>query len=259
MLKLSQSLQHRLDVIYVLTQKEMKIRYKRSYLGYLWSILQPLAFAMVFYLAFKVIMRIPAEDYALMLIAGLFPWQWFANSLNYAPNIFLGNASIIKKLSFSRSALVFSTVAQDMIHFLLSIPVLVIFLFVYDKSPSLSWCYTIPLLLVIQFVMVYGLSLLISSINLFFRDLERLVAILIMMLFYCTPIIYPVTMIPEQYRNILLYANPVAPLIVSWRNLFLDGSVDVQYILVAGVYSILMFAIGYYTYQKLTPKFAEVL
>ena len=257
--KLSPTHQHYLDVLYVLTQKEVKIRYKRSFLGYLWSILQPLAFAIIFYMAFKVIMRIQAEDYALLLIAGLFPWQWFVNSVNYAPNIFLANASIIKKLNFPRNALVFATVIQDMIHFVLSIPVIVMFLFIYGKAPSLSWLYAIPLLLLIQFIMVCGCALIIGSINLFFRDLERLVAIFTMILFYCTPIIYPVTMIPEQYRKILLYTNPIAPLVVSWRSLFIDGSINIQYVLVAAAYSVIFFVIGYYVYQRLMPKFAEVI
>jgi lipopolysaccharide transport system permease protein len=167
-------LEHYRDLIVILTQKEMKVRYKSTLFGYVWSIAHPLAFALVFFMAFKVVMRIQMEGYAVFLIAGLFPWQWLSNSVNASPMVFLVNTSLIKKVYFPRNILPLATVLQDTIHFLLSIPVIVLFLFIYHKSPSLSWIYGIPVLLFIQLLMTYGLSLMISSINLFIRDLERL-------------------------------------------------------------------------------------
>jgi lipopolysaccharide transport system permease protein len=250
--------QHYIDLITVFSQKELKVRYKNSYLGYLWSIAHPLAFAFVFFIAFKVVMKIKMEDYALFLIAGLFPWQWFANSVNASPMVFLGNASIIKKVNFPRNIVPFTTVLQDMIHFILSIPVIVLFMFIYDRSLSLSWFYGIPFLLGIQFLMTYGISLIVSSINLFFRDLERLTAIFTTLLFYFTPIIYPETMIPEKYKP-LINLNPLAPLMISWRNLFLKGQLESASLLICLSYSIFAFMIGFLIYRKLSWKFAEVL
>jgi lipopolysaccharide transport system permease protein len=247
-----------IDLLIVLTQKEMKVRYKSSVLGYLWSIGHPLAFAFVFFIAFKVVMKIPMEDYALFLITGLFPWQWFSNSVNASPMVFLGNASIIKKVNFTRNIIPLTTVLQDMIHFLLSIPVIVLFLFIYHKSPSFSWLYGIPVLLGIQLLMTYGASLMVSSINLFFRDLERLTVILITLLFYFAPIIYPETMIPEEYKH-LVNLNPLAPLMISWRNLFLNGTLETVPVLISFAYSLITFAIGYQIYKRLSWKFAEVL
>lgn len=241
-----------------MTQKEMKVRYKNNVFGYLWSIGHPLAFAFVFYIAFKVVMKIQMEDYVIFLITGLFPWQWFSNSVNASSSVFLGNASIIKKVNFPRNIIPLTTVLQDMIHFLLSIPVIVLFLFIYHKSPSFSWLYGIPLLLGIQFMMTYGVALMISSMNLFFRDLERLTAIFITLLFYFTPIIYPETMIPEKYKT-FINLNPLAPLMVSWRNLFLTGTLDPLFLIVSLIYSIFAFVIGYLIYRSLSWKFAEVL
>ena len=246
------------DLIFVLTQKEMKVRYKNNILGYLWSIANPLAFAIVFFIAFKVVMRIQMEGYALFLIAGLFPWQWFANSVNFSPSVFLSNSPIIKKINFPRHILPLVMVFQDMIHFILSIPVIILFLFIYHKSPSLSWIYGIPFLLIIQFMMIYGISLMISSINLFFRDIERLASIFTSMLFYFTPVIYPETMIPERFRH-LVNLNPLAPLMMSWRNLFLTGTFETSALMVSFVYSIAAFIIGYLVYRKLSWKFAEVI
>lgn len=246
------------DLIVVFTQKEMKVRYKSSVFGYLWSIGHPLAFALVFFIAFKIVMRIQMEDYALFLISGLFPWQWFSNSVNVSPMLFLGNASIIKKVNFPRNVIPFTTVLQDMIHFILSIPVIVLFMFVYHKTPYVSWLYGIPILLAIQLFMTYGISLMISSVNLFFRDLERLAGIGITLLFYFTPIIYPESMIPEKYRP-LINLNPLAPLMTSWRNLFLYGSVELLPVAISLLYGIAIFLLGLSIYKRLSWKFAEVL
>jgi len=246
------------DLIAVLTQKEMKVRYKSSVFGYCWSVAHPLAFAFVYFIAFKIVMRIQMEDYTLFLIAGLFPWQWFSSSVSAAPTIFLANASIIKRVNFPRNIIPLTTVLQDMIHFILSMPVIVVFLFVYHQSPSLSWLYGIPVLLAIQLIMTYGVALLVSSINLFFRDFERLTSIFITLLFYCTPIIYPETMVPERFRS-LIYCNPLSLLMVGWRNLFLHGALDPKTLAVSFAYAVAFYAVGYFVYSKLAWKFAEVL
>jgi lipopolysaccharide transport system permease protein len=251
-------LRYLFDLILVLTQKEMKVRYKSSFLGYIWSIAQPLAFAFVFFVAFKVVMRIQMENYTLFLIAGLFPWQWFANSVNAAPMVFLTNASIIKKVNFPRNVTLIAVVLQDMIHFALSIPVLVFFMLIYSELPTLSWLYGIPVLLAMQFMMVYGLSLVISSINLFFRDLERLVIIFTTFIFYFTPIIYPASMIPDKYKPLMNF-NPLAPLMTSWRNLFLNGVLDPTSLAISFAYSAIAFMAGYMVYKRFSWKFAEVL
>lgn len=245
------------DLVFVLTQKEIKVRYKNTVLGYLWSVTNPLAFAFVFFIAFKVILRIQMEDYALFLIAGLFPWQWFANSVAAAPVVFLGNASLIKKVSFPRAIVPFAMVLQDMIHFLLSLPVIVLFMFIYGKSPFLSWLYGVPLLLAVQLVMTYGVSLIVASANLFFRDIARFTDIFLTLLFYFTPIIYPETMIPPDYGWV--YFTPASALMISWRNLFLTGGMDPSILGVSVAYAALALAAGLAVYRKLSRRFAEVL
>lgn len=251
-------IQHYIDLIIVLTQKELKVRYKNSFFGYLWSIGHPLAFGFVFFVAFKIVIKIEVEDYALFLIAGLFPWQWFSNSVNAAPLLFLGNTSIIKKVNFPRNLIPFTQVLQEMIHFVFTIPVIVLFLFIYHKPPSFSWLYGIPILLVIQFLMAYGISLIVSSANLFFRDLERLSIIFTTLLFYFTPIIYPEEMIPGKYKP-FINLNPLSALMLSWRKLFLSGTLDLSYLVIGLGYAMLSFAVGYWVYKKLSWKFAEVL
>lgn len=246
------------DLVVALTVKELKVRYKNNFLGYIWSVANPLALAGVFYLAFKIVLRIQMENYTLFLISALFPWQWFSNSVTVSSVSFISNASLIKKLKFPRSIVPMALVLQDMLHFLFAIPVIVFFLLIYKKPVSLSWLYGIPILLVIQFMMTYGVTLMVSSVNLFFRDVERLTGIFIVLLFYCTPIIYPASMIPEQYK-LLLSLNPMSPLMISWRDLLLTGELRADYVFLSLLYSVISLAIGYYIYRKLSWRFAEVL
>ncbi len=246
------------DLLLVLIQKELKIRYKSSWLGYLWSLAHPLAFALIYYVAFGIFMRVQIPDYPLFLICGLFPWQWLANSLHASPLVFLGNASLVKRVWFPRNVLVAAVVLNDGIHFVLSIPVISGFLLAYHLSPSWSWLIGIPLLVLAQFTLVYGVALAIASLNLFFRDLERLTALLVTFLLFLTPVVYADSMIPAGYRA-LLYLNPVAPLILSWRNLFLSGSLQPPVIALAWLYALLAVALGSLIYQKLASRFAEVV
>jgi len=246
------------DLVISLTQKELKVRYKRSFLGYLWSIANPLALALVFFIAFKIFMKIPIENYTLFLISGLFPWQWFSNSVNSSAMVFVGNASLIKKVNFQREVLVIAAVLNDMLHFILSIPVIVVFIFLYGMKPSLSWFIGIPLLLIIQFIITFGFSIAISSINLFFRDIERIVLIFTTLLFYTTPIIYSEDMVPAGYKKLILL-NPLSVLMVNWRNLFMNGTLDFKNVTLAFIYSLFVIAIGYIIFRKLRWRFAEVL
>jgi lipopolysaccharide transport system permease protein len=246
------------DLLVVLTQKEVKLRYKNSWLGYLWSVANPLAFAALYFVAFSVYMRVDIPRYPLFLIAGLFPWQWIANATSAAPNLFLTNTSLIKKIRFPRNALVGAAVLNDGIHFLCSIPVLVGFLLVYGSHPSWSWLIGIPILALGQLLLVYGLAVTIASLNLFFRDLERLTTLVVTFLFFLTPIVYSESMVPEKYRA-LLYLNPAAPLILSWRELFLSGRLDWSVIALGYLYAAGVFVVGSLIYTKLSWKFAEVV
>ena len=250
--------EHLWDLVVILTQKEIRSRYKNSALGYVWSVANPLLFAIIYYIVFGQIMKVPVENYALFLMAGLLPGHWLANSLSAAPNIFLANATLIKKVRFPRHVLVVSYVLNEGIHFVLSIPVIIGFLLVNGMSPSWSWLTGIPLLLVAEFLIVYGLAVTLASLNLFFRDLERLTALLITVLFFLTPITYSSAMAPAPYRT-LLYANPVAALIESWREMFLHGQLSWLWIGSCYLSAVATLLVGSFVYWRMAPKFAEVI
>lgn len=255
---MSRKIRYYIDLVYNLTKKEIKIRYRNSIFGYLWSVAHPLAFAFVFYVAFKLVIKIEVENYTVFLITGLFPWQWFANSVNASSGILIGNASLIKKINFPKSTLPLTNLLNDTFHFLLSIPVIAVFLTIYKISIKATWVFGIPILLINQLLFTYGLCLLISSINLFFRDLERIVFIMTTLVFYFTPIFYPENMIPESYQHLLKF-NPLACLIINWRKLFMYGNLDLSYLYLSIIYALVFFIFGYLVFKKLSERFAEVL
>lgn len=247
-----------LDLLIVLTQKELRTRYKNLSLGYLWSLGNPLAHGLIYYVVFKLIMNVKTEAYPLFLITALFPWQWFSNSIGASAMTFISNASLIKKVNFPRNLLSLVVGLQDMIHFFAAIPIIFIFMYIYHKTPSPWLIVGIPLLAVLQLAYTYSLNLLIATVNLFFRDLERLVSIIMTFVFYMTPIVYSADMIPEGYKHYVFY-NPAAPLMIAWRELFFNGVLHFEYIAVAAGYAGALLIISHLVYKKLSWRFAEVL
>lgn len=252
------SLGYLFDLATVITEKELKVRYKSSFFGYLWSIANPLLFAMIYYFIFKLIMRVQIPNYTVFIITGLFPWQWFASSTSNSLFSFLANAQIIKKTVFPRSVIPMSNVLMESLHFICTIPVIIIFLYVYDMRPSWDWIWGIPLIGFAQIILMLGVALTLSTLNLFFRDLERFITLGIMLLFYCTPILYSSDMIPQDYRWLIDY-NPLANMVISWRDLFMNNTVNYTDIATLYGYGIVMLVIGSSIFNKLKYRFAEIL
>lgn len=247
-----------IDLLWVLTVKEIKVKYKSSVLGYLWSVLHPLSLSLVFYFAVKLVLRIPMENFVPFLVVGLFSWQWFSNSLSSCAVCLLGNASLIKKVLFPRYLIPMSAVLNDLFHFLMSLPVIGFILLLFKIYPSLPWAYGIPLLLLAQFSFTYGLGLMVSAINVFFRDLERFVNIGLNILFYLTPIIYPSRLIPEKIYP-YIFLNPLFPLIENWRRLFLEGALDFFLLALSFLWGLGSLCLGLYLFQRFSQRFAEVV
>jgi lipopolysaccharide transport system permease protein len=254
----SRTLVYNRDLVLVLLAKEFKVRYKSTFMGYAWSVLHPLVLALIFSLFFSVFVRLQVPDYTLYLIAGLFPWQWVSNTCFGANGYFLGNASLIKKVRFERWMLVFTSVLNEAIHFVCSLPVVVGFMWYYSKSPDWSWLWAVPLLLVLQVVMMTGVGLAIATCNLFFRDLERLVSLFVQLLFYMTPIVYTADMIPPEYSWVL-WANPFATLIMCWQGLFYAGHMASADLAIAILWTVALAALGFTVYAKKVWRFAEIV
>ena len=246
------------DLILVLLHKELVTRYKGSALGFLWSLMNPLAQAGIFYIVFNVYMRFAIPNYLIVLLAALFPWQWFSNSIICSPNTYVLNPTLVKKVAFPRQTIPLVTNLQDMVHFCMALPVFVVFKLSYGLYPAWSWLWGIPLLMILSLATIYGASLFLGSINLFFKDLGNLTSILVNILFYGTPILYTLEQVPEKY-HIIIKCNPLAPILISWRTLLYDNTFLPDYLLLAAFYASVILALGAWVYSKLNKRFAEVM
>ncbi len=246
------------DLILTLAQKEIKTRYKNSHLSYLWSLLNPLTYTAIFYFAFQVVLKVQTHNFILFLVCGLFVWQWITNYLTSSTHVFFNNQNLIKKAVFPRFVLPLSSGLQDAFHYIMTLPVIFIAMAYYHVAFSPWILVGLPLLLTLQFVMLYGMAMALGTWNLFFRDLYFVIQILLQMTFYMTPVIYSADRIPAEYRRYVML-NPFAPFILSWRQLFMEGTLSLSLLGYCLGYCVVFFGLGVWVYRRHVWKFSEVL
>jgi lipopolysaccharide transport system permease protein len=253
------SISYQIDVLKMLVIKEWIIKYKSTLLGYIWSIAHPLLLAVVFYVAFKVVVKVPIENYTLFLVVGLFPWQWFMNSVSVSTWSFVANAPLIKKTLFPKYLLPLSSSILDMLHFLISIPVILVILYMFNYSPfRIEWLYQIPLMILLQLALGFSFGLIFGTLNVFYRDIDRIVSLLLTLMMYLTPIFYKLDMVPKELKS-YFYLNPMVAIIELWRMIFMDGVIDINLILITLAHIVVWLSIGIVVYKKLSLRFAENL
>ena len=234
------------------------MRYQDTALGLLWSLIKPLALAGVYYVVFRYVVNLEIEDYHLVLIAALFPWIWFQSSVLLATPSFAGNGPLLKKVPFPRFVLPFATVLNSGFHFMLSLPIFIALLVFSGSHPDATWLVGIPILVVVQFTLLMGIILFIASIDVFFRDLEHFVEVVLNLAFYATPILYPLDRVPDDWKPFLLI-NPLTSLMEAWRDVLIHNTlpgIDLWPVL---VFTLVAVAIGTMTFQRLEPGFADAL
>jgi len=249
-------------------KKELKIKYKNSVLGFFWSLLNPilmmLVFTFVFTYAFKPqgLAKMGIDSYPLFILAGLLPWNFFNASVIGSTISIVGNASLIKKVYFPRELLPISIALANLVNFALELLVFLAFIVVIGlfKPRFLAIYKFLPfllLLLPILFILTVGVSLLVAALNVYLRDIQHLVGILLLMLFYSTPIIYPMPTNLGKYTA-LYSLNPMVSIVMSFKNaLFWLAVPSLHFIAYSSVFAIVMFLFGYLIFIRLEPDFAE--
>jgi ABC-2 type transport system permease protein len=254
-MKLLKEIYNRRELLWNLVVRNLKIRYKGSVLGFFWSFLDPL-FMMLVYLLFIKLMRF-SIDLPVLLI-GVVVWQFFVMCTNDSVNSITGSTNLVKKVYFPRMILPLAIVIANLINFLLSLGVLIIIL-LFFKIPfglSLSW---FPLIIFLQFVFCLGIALIVSTANVFFRDTEHLMGVIIMTWFFVTPIIYPLDKIPVQYLS-LYFLNPMASILTFYRYSLLGISLPaVNTIYFSFFIGIGVFFIGMFLFARYQKYFADEL
>lgn len=238
-------------------QKEIRGKYKGSFLGVLWSFINPLLQVLVYAIVFPFIMKNTQENYVVFLIIGILPWTWFITAINQGTSCVLANAGIIKKVYFPREILPISIVTSGMINFLISC--IVIFLFLIFSGIGISWYVLfLPIIVIIQFIFTLGILFMTSSIDVYIRDAEYIIAFIVNMLFYATPILYS----PDIFQNTpiswLFKINPLAGIINSYRDiLFYKTMPNLGSLIFVFVISIILLLLGIAVFRKLEKGFAE--
>lgn len=237
-------------------KKEIRGKYKGSFLGVLWSFLNPLLSVVVYAIIFPYIMRMSMDHYLIYLITGIIPWTFFTMSINAGMISVLVNANIIKKVYFPRIILPISSVTSALVNFLISCLIVCVFVLFSGIGFSLNLLY-LPLIIVIQYILMLGITFILSAIDLYFRDIENIMLFFVNMLFYATPILYTPDIFPDKLQWVL-NLNPMAHLVNAYRAVFYyKTSPDFMSLGIVFVVSIIIFFIGYGIFEKLQKGFAE--
>lgn len=246
-------------LLYQLTLREIKGRYKQSIIGYFWVILSPLLQLLVYSFVFSVIFRFPLNNipYPVFLLAGLLPWIYFQTSISAATLSLIDNANLIKKVNFPRETLPYSIITSKAIDFFFASLLFLVFMLLWNITIQTSMIFLLPLFIV-QVTLMTGLSLLVSTFNLFYRDIQYLVSLLLMLWMYLTPIVYPLSLVPDQYVKIYKL-NPMVGIIEGYRSAIFGLEFDWGTICLSVVFSILLFFIGYWVFKRSEKVFADIV
>lgn len=251
----------RRELLWQITAREVKARYKQSILGYFWVILNPLAQMLVMSFAFSIIMRVPTNStsnipYSVFLFVALLPWNLFTNSLSSAASSLVNSGGLITKIYFPRTILVLATIIAKIIDFLFAISILIVYMIIYQLPINLNILWVIPIFF-IQQIFTLGLSLFFAAANLLYRDIQYLLGMILLLWMYLTPVIYPADMVPEKYK-IIYQLNPMAVIINAYRQVIL-GLSEPKYssLIIALIVSFITLIIGFSYFKSREKIFAD--
>ncbi|RJR35247.1 MAG: ABC transporter permease [Desulfobacteraceae bacterium] len=237
------------DLISHLVRRDFVARYKRSVLGVLWSILSPLAQLLVLVFVFRSVIPLNIDAYPAFVLSALLPWTWFGACIGSSGCLFIHNRDLLRKPHFEPSTLIAVNTLSHLIHYLMFLPILLFVLIMYER-PMTSSLLFFPVLLLIQAILTAGLSLMVATLNAFYRDIEHLAGMGLLLLFYLTPVFYRSNAMEEGY-GILFALNPVAVLVQAYREIFFYGGFPgLNLLLAASGLSMASLGIGYLVYRR---------
>jgi lipopolysaccharide transport system permease protein len=257
------------DLVWNLVARDLKVRYKNSVLGIVWSMLNPLGMMLVFTVVFTILIpNNSIERFPIFVMCGLLPWNWFSGSVIGSIYSVVNSAALVKKVYFPREVLPISVVLSNLVHFLLALVVLFGMMLV-TGTPLTRWILLLPLLIAIQLVFTMGLGFFLSAVNVHLRDTAPIMDVLMLAWFFLTPVVYSTDLIPQvkvvlgydiPVQRLAYILNPMASLIASYRVILYNGAPpDLGFLLRTVVTAILSFVLGYLFFLRNSRNFGEVL
>lgn len=245
------------EMIFSLVRRDLKGRYKGSLLGFLWTFINPLLQLAVYTLVFSVIMRTGIDDYYLFLFVVLIPWIFFSTSLAGGASCIWSQKEMVKKIYFPREVLPISFVTSQFINMLLSFLVLFAVLLLSGKGIRLEALVYLPVIMLVEYLMALSVAFLTSAVNVYFRDLEYILAIVTMAWQFLSPVLYSVEQVPEEVLFIF-QLNPLSPVMTAYRDILYYGRAPkLDTLLQAVVFGIVVFVLGTFFFGRLKRHFAE--
>jgi ABC-type polysaccharide/polyol phosphate export permease len=270
--RLGELLRYR-ELIENLVMRDLKVRYKNSVLGFLWSLLNPLLLMLVFTVVFTVMVpSATIPNFPAFILCALLPWNFFSSSMMGAVNSIVHNGHLIKKVYFPREILPISVVMSSFVNFLLALPVLFLFLALF-RVPFTIWLVYLPVIMAVQVVFVIGVALILATLNVYYRDTAVILDVVLQAWFFLTPIFYPAEFLPEwrtvlgialPVRRLTYILNPMASIVASYRSVlygFTNGAPPAppawDFFSRTVVTAVVCLLIGYAVFVRHSRRFGE--
>ncbi len=255
------------ELIYNLVVRELKARYKNSALGFVWSLLNPLAMMIVFTIVFGLLLpNSQIEKYPIFLLCGLIPWNFFSSSVTGSVGGIVNNGNLVKKVYFPREALPIAGVLANLVNFLLAFTVLFAVLIIFRANFS-PWLWMLPAVILIQTAFILGIAFFLSTINVFYRDTIMIMDVVMLAWFFLTPIFYTIELVPAtleiggvvlDLRRLVYILNPMASIINMYRDLLYWGyRTDMDFFLRTAATAFVVLIAGYWFFTRYSGRFGE--
>jgi lipopolysaccharide transport system permease protein len=248
------------ELLFAWTGRNIRGRYQQSVLGWLWAILQPVATVAIFTIIFTRIVPVDTGDapYIVFSYVALVPWTFLAASLTDMVPSIVQNMDLVKKIYFPREVLPTAAMIARLMDFCIATTLVVVLLVIYKIPFFLTGWLILPIILIIQIMLILGLGFLGAALNVFYRDVQSLLALVIQLWFYASPIIYPVTMIPERLK-LFYFLNPMAGIITAYRDVVIYRELPGTYMIPSTLVTVFVFILGYLLFKKVEFQFADIV
>jgi lipopolysaccharide transport system permease protein len=245
------------DLLRLLVAKDLKVRYRGTALGFLWSLLNPLLMVAVYAVVFSTLLRFQIDRYPMFLLSGLLPWTAFAGSLTAATVSVTANGALVRRVRFARELLPVTVVAAGTVNLMLSLVILLVFALVFGQP--LGWpLVTMPLLIALQTLFACGIALVVSAATVYFRDLQHLVGVGLTVWFFATPVVYPSGAFRGHWFETVLEANPMTWLMTGYQTVWHDDAwPDAGPLIALAATAFASWVLGAFVFKRLERRFAE--
>jgi lipopolysaccharide transport system permease protein len=254
---LTRKQQHATDVVRDLVVREFRLRYRRSLLGWVWALAQPIARLLILSFVFTRILPLDIDDYGVFLFTGLIGWSWFAAAVSSATSSAIDRADLLFRPGLPRAIVPVVSVLTDALDYVAALPVLAAFLLLGPGIPVTA--VALPAIMVVQLLLILGVGFAACAANVYLRDVRLLIDTALVLGFYLTPVFYDPSSVPDRF-SFVVSLNPVAQLLIAQRDVLVDGRLPgfVPFFLLT-VASVAIFVAGYAVYRAVSPTFVDEL